>query len=1003
MWEPIDSSFVDVTLLSHLNDMAMTNGFYVGVFNRRTNPMMAIPSTDSLAFHTYDELLTEWNRNPGRLYAQVGAREIRLPFRVPSGPNGYRTLHVTELGASDANAGGNRPLMRVALDTMIGQDGDLNITLLPGEGRIYRVQYVDAEQQIARGWLEHNTQRKMVVHPDVAMRQPPLPPGPIIENSPVEIRPACINADGSGVTRIIQRVRDGDQWRYHMVYHRRLTPPASGEGADTGPLSVFYRRSAPLTNPEADGPGDELEDGAITWEPEILINDHFQPLADPPSVPSCGYPSIVVRYDATRQQNMVYIVYACETAETLPNQNILIAEAQFPADIANQDAWYHSPMQGSYVLDLVRSSGENNNSRLHHWGTPVINASYDGNYYAWSVYGFKLPQQRQFSPGGMNQVKAFAERGGIAYVSKYPSMHSYSRIKAGEVDASLVWQEGPNVNDGIGRSIMYTRLRRDAQTNASQHHLSVFGPPPIMMFTHLVPTGATQAAQIVDQNRVFVLSNRDVGTHGTNERPTLLRLLSDFPDESMLATSPVFDHGHLNHKPDRVVWESTYHEPGGNQTPRLSTNLAHRVVDLLDHCPEGSNLGVTSVWSTPEALIESRNFDDLTLPELAHGEMKTELHVNPLTHPQFVPASWDYDDSVMVLGFASVPMGGRHGSLYQMTYGHDLYGLGMDQMLHTAAINMRANIRRLREGGRSPHTAARHNVVHAQRIFKGRRIYENADPLEQPNLWARAPQMTRTNQGFFKTNDASRTGHVPTRAWQGFAGADGHAMVTDLALNGTPLGLTRVNDDKIMQPRKAGPQQLVSEWLSIDNVSALDMERRSSAAEDRVTVYFERERDGARMPFAYFNGRQKKRWQLIPDPQERYRVVIENTGADLGFVTDLELMDGETSLQRDVADAIQLIDLRRIGTALVTMGEQALEVWPQPASDLLNIITQVGQTSLQGTITIRDVRGTVMLQVPCKPIDLFHIPTIGMQSGTYSASLEVDGRTLGRILVIIVR
>lgn len=1012
VWDPPESTFVDVTLLSDINDMSMSGGFYIGVFNRRTNPMMRIPRTDTLAFHAYDDVLNEWDAHPERLYDQEGAREIRLPFRVPSfveqtsGRHRYRTLHITELGSGlPSGTVDYLPLLRQSIDTMIGQDGDLNIKLLPGEGRIFRVQFVDAQQEVARGWLDHNTQRKMVVHPNIALTPQDQP---IMEPNGVETLPACIEDNGTGQIRNdILRVRDGDTWRCHMVYHRRQIPPVNPGDPETGPLSVFYRRSTPLTH-TATGAFDDLEAGEITWEQEILINDHFMPPLDPATIPSCGFPSIVVRYDGIRKLNMVYIVYACETTEALPNQNVMIAEAQFPADDPNQNAWYHDPMQGSCILDYVRSSGIENNNRLFHWGTPVVNAAYDGNYYAWSdnirgiVYGFKTPQQRAFPPGGLGQVKVHQMVDGIPWVAKYPTVHSYSRIRAGERDASLAWQEGPAANNGSGAVIMYTRLRHAWQTNAVGHYLSI-APAPVIPGVNLLLGGSTNAGEILDQGRVLVASQRQVaGGEWTtkNEKPTLLRLLSDFPDESMTSTSPWHQIGHLNHKPDRLVWEHTELENG---MPRFGM-LSHRVVDINDVCHVANDPVVSYLWTTPESWILSNVANTMLIqPELAHGEMKTELHVNALTHPEYVARSWEYDDSVMVLSFTSMPLGLRHGSLYQMTYGHDLYGIGLDRMLHTPLIDQLARVRSLLDIGRSPHVSARHNIVHSQGIFKGRRIYENADAEEQYANWNRAPQMTRSNEGFFKSKDVTRDRDVQTRAWDGFAGADGYATVTDLAINGKLLQLTRVNDDKLQKPRKVGPQQLVSEWISIDDVSALDMESRSPENEARVTVFFERERDNERVPFATFNGRRKQRWQLIPDAQERYRVVIENTAAELCFVTDLELMGDESSLGRQTEDVVQMLDLRRLGTALATAGEQAIEAWPQPAHDVLNVITQSGHTAAQGTLTIRDVRGTVVLQVPCKTIDLLPISTAGIPSGTYTATLDASGETLGRVLVSIVK
>jgi hypothetical protein len=169
-------------------------------------------------------------------------------------------------------------------------------------------------------------------------------------------------------------------------------------------------------------------------------------------------------------------------------------------------------------------------------------------------------------------------------------------------------------------------------------------------------------------------------------------------------------------------------------------------------------------------------------------------------------------------------------------YGFDLYGSEVDVLLPSTGLSQRAIVRRLTHDGRSPHAPARHNVVNAQRIFKGRRIYESDDANEQAGAWARAPVMTRTNEGFFKRIDTYRDGDVPTRKWQGFAGEDGFATVTDLELDGATLSLRRVNDAGRGTPRRPGPQQYAGEWVTIDDVSTLDMESFASQGDVLVTV-----------------------------------------------------------------------------------------------------------------------------------------------------------------------
>jgi hypothetical protein len=216
--EPIDSSFCDITMLRDRtkND---TNEFYVGVLNRRLDPVFTIPIADTLNFGTtyadttisttkrycflptveFDSLLTLAahpliaNKTVHR-YCQFGAREITIPFKVSGRDAGdYPLLRIQEMGGT--------------LDTVIGCDKPLAMKYLPGEGKIFRVrlQYPDR----FTGDLAHSNQTKLVAHS--IMRHDS------VQNKWVE----------------------GDSVVYHAVYHKKIV----GASARTG---VYYRVSKPI-------------------------------------------------------------------------------------------------------------------------------------------------------------------------------------------------------------------------------------------------------------------------------------------------------------------------------------------------------------------------------------------------------------------------------------------------------------------------------------------------------------------------------------------------------------------------------------------------------------------------------------------------------------------------------------------------------------------------------------------------------------------------------------
>ncbi|MBU3741631.1 MAG: hypothetical protein FGM24_05025 [Candidatus Kapabacteria bacterium] len=80
-----------------------------------------------------------------------------------------------------------------------------------------------------------------------------------------------------------------------------------------------------------------------------------------------------------------------------------------------------------------------------------------------------------------------------------------------------------------------------------------------------------------------------------------------------------------------------------------------------------------------------------------------------------------------------------------------------------------------------------------------------------------------------------------------------------------------------------------------------------------------------------------------------------------------------------------------------------LAVWPQPAHDVLNVVTTHGHVAEPAMLTITDIRGLPVMTVPCMSIDRLQVSTAGMASGLYTITLDVNGTTLARTLVSIVQ
>ena len=114
--------------------------FYTGVLNRRTNPLLQWPNggsspSDTLRFFTTAEFDSLCLVTPSWRYKQGGARAITIPFNI-SNSTGYSLLRVQELGGG--------------IDTVVGQDRDLSVNFLPGEGKISKVTILPPDNSTVR-------------------------------------------------------------------------------------------------------------------------------------------------------------------------------------------------------------------------------------------------------------------------------------------------------------------------------------------------------------------------------------------------------------------------------------------------------------------------------------------------------------------------------------------------------------------------------------------------------------------------------------------------------------------------------------------------------------------------------------------------------------------------------------------------------------------------------------------------------------------------------------
>ncbi len=1002
-YEPYDSSFVDITVHEVVGE-SMDNTFVVGVLNRRTDPRMlqtglwhqidnTLADNERWGFVTHEMWLDSIDLNENRRFVQRGAREITLPFEYKPADGRYKMLRLQEMGGG--------------IDTIIGQDKELAINFLPGEGKMFRVTVMPGEVvNDLKGWLSHNTQRKAVVFPS-------LVGGTFAQRYETvnRTRPNCANMMEATVTSFV-RAREGASFRYHVVYHMRA-------GAqENGYLTVYYRRSEPLWFFPNDAT--TTDEGGI-YNPEIVWEEDPIPLNQivrsgqvitPP--PSCGYPSLVVRESPNiaplATNPLVYVVYGCEG--NLPNE-ILICEAQLPANTSSVTQINHYGLKKSVVLSTASSDNTcalESADRLRYWGTPVVNASLNGNYYAWSDYtkgivvGFKRPELRDFD---LNQGIAELKFSDDPHVrAQYPSMHSYSKLSLGEEDCSLVWQEGPAQTCAAGTGIYYSRLHSDG--------IGVF---PLLSPSGNLGFAAGALPTNNDQTILYVSSDPYVAAPSVNEKPTLYRNLSEFDDADMEPTNPLIAIGYQNHKAERIAWEHR-HYPIGN--PNYLTNNSRMIIrssiDVSDFCPPEPNDARTVFWQSAIGRIFSVGVD-LINPELIQGEQKTTFAHDTLTAN--AARSWMAGDTSVVLSFNSEHGYGGLPQVYHMTFagGYHLAGDVNMELTSTqfsdAAINVSlADGLVGRRGGRVPHVSARHNITRSQSLLKNRRIFENAIGETPIQGYAPAPDVDRTAQGFFKRREQIES--EADRVFRGFRSQQTSALLADIRIDGKLILLS--SDRALPQEARKGVRTLYTDWFRSIELSDLELRSIPSGnSATRASAWIERRSDGEKLflpvlnvtganPGAKIAPSQKHEWKLLTDTKEEYRIALTCIDEDAMVAEDVEINSGmsdklfaKTNVDQEELPT-RILNLRRMEEwTVASMTSGSVQVFPMPATQEASmVITNIPAGRKRCNATISSAQGELIQSVSfdarLESSAILDFSVASLAPGMYT--IKIDGTSL---------
>ncbi len=463
-------SFLDLTLLANKNDENMTETFYVGVQNRRTDPFVYTKDTLNMTYfdeegsftklqYIYSDMkfytTAEFEKNcldsgkvikPDTLFDEyggyyayydtirppwywrdlywkrLGCREISIPFKI--GDSSYKKLRVIEL--TDTSDIFKKPPYYTAIDTVIPKNGSISVRFLPGEGKFFKVSNFEEDEVPFKGELAFSNQHKLVVYPT---RQ-------------------TSNIDFNGKDTMVY---------YHAVYHKR--------DSLTNKNSVYYRRSLPYN---ASG-FDQIhwEQGEKLISRNLVIKQEIEPNLNVDSLIvdtcNCKYPSIVVRYDAIDSTQKAYIVYNCAPIQLSDTPKVYVVESVIDCDEPYQAIM---PAQLIYPIGFAYAN-QGNEFAMNTWGVPVVNASADGQFYTWadSIYGIVAGYKTPNDKGYMSN-KIFIKYYNTPNTNSIqPSLNIYSRIANGENDCALVWVEKQQLGLNSLFSTHYTMLKLDVNGN----------------------------------------------------------------------------------------------------------------------------------------------------------------------------------------------------------------------------------------------------------------------------------------------------------------------------------------------------------------------------------------------------------------------------------------------------------------------------------------------------------------------------------------------------------
>ncbi|MFN9340271.1 MAG: hypothetical protein ACK6BZ_12370, partial [Candidatus Kapaibacterium sp.] len=920
--EPIDSSFCDITMLRDRtkND---TNEFYVGVLNRRLDPIFTIPINDSLTLGThytntaisttkrycflptpeFDSLLTLGthpliaNKTMHR-YCQFGAREITIPFKVCGQTIGdYTLLRIRELGGS--------------LDTIISCDKPLAMKYLPGEGKIFHVQKVPYSNSIRKGHLAHSNQRKIVGYP-------------------------IYRRDSTG------QWTETDSMYYHAVYHRW---DINFSGAPDQSV-VVYSRSKPMPRgldsnrviwDSTLSPGvQQIHEIAVTQE-DVIRRDNGSSIERR----YCAYPAVVVRRDSLGEP-FVYIVYTCHNNGEEDPALAWVCESTLPAQGIESDQLLR--LYNAALIETYTDGSGGVQEQLRQWGTPMINASANGNFYCWSDslqgigYGWKHPNARYFNL--LTPQINYAAWGTTFNQSvpgtypysrcKHPSLNSYSRIALNEDNCSLVWQEQDNTYSGLTQPrIIYTRLR-----------LNQWGIPTLYL-PQQNRWSYQPGATTLSFHPIYPIAALSSNGCAAHRFPSVYREVHD----GIMS-------GNRNADTMRtMLWEHIYFEFDQSNCsylyryPNTVHSIVHANIDLYDRPDAFGRMQPDSAHATVWSHIWGKPNVTLLQPNASQGavEYKTSSTPVPLARPVWLlnqrrMEHINVSDYALNLNFIQTDISGipsANALIWQMPHNRfTLRGLGINDITFTGQTWSQT----MTDNGQYPHLAARPTLRTPADWQRGRRIFE-ADDSIPPTIMASVERLAKRRS----VNEAV--------ALIGYGSENCQLLISPLDIGDNRLHWT------LFEGKNRQHDTLATPWFRVGKDLHLAMDVLGGQMEGQTLIEHKDTKRQYLFPFTMTRrGNSEKRlYSLIDGNDDQYRILIINgNSANQSLQSHLLIRPEEEPFQKE--------NLERTVISLDANDYEklSLRLYPNPANDELSVVWSGGKA----TVEILDSQGLTVFSVP---------------------------------------